>query len=285
LVNEIDEVDGLGKATTVEQMDERLGQPGYHPEEDLFLAELDGPLVGYADMVRELEIGRVILDGAVHPAHRGRGMGSRLLEIAIEHSRKLRAEVVQIPIAQGIQAGEHFVRKRGFRLVRRHWQMSFTEYRGWALHIPQGFELRHFVPGDEESLCALQNFAFAGSWGFRPNTVEEIHYLANTSWCQPEGILLISEGQRKVGYCWTMDDPVEKQKGYIRMMGVDPGYRGRGLGRVILVAGIEYLRKRGMTEIELLVDSRNHSAKRLYQSAGFKRKGTTLWYQRRLSSG
>ena len=105
----------------------------------------------------------------------------------------------------------------------------------------------------------------------------------NTICCHPEGILLISEGQKKVGYCWTMDDPARKQKGYIRMMGVDPEYRGRGLGRAILVAGIEYLRKRGMTEIELSVDSKNSSAKRLYQSAGFKRKGTTLWYQRRLS--
>ena len=283
LVNEIDEVDQLDKATSVEHMKERLGQPGYHPEEDLFLAELDGLLVGYADMVRELEIGRVILDGAVHPAHRGRGVGSRLLEIAIDHSRKLGAKVVQIPIAHGLQAGEHFVRKRGFRVVRRHWQMRLAEYGGGALQIPRGFELRHFLPGDEESLCSLQNLAFAGSWGFRPNTVEEIRYLVNTGWSHPEGILLICEGQRKVAYCLTMDDPCEKERGYIRMMGVDPVYWGRGLGRVILVAGIEYLRKRGMKEIELLVDSRNHSAKRLYQSVGFKRKGTTLWNQRRLS--
>lgn len=283
LVNEIDEVDGLGKATTMEQMQEHLGRPRCHPEEDLFLAELDGLLIGYVDMIRELEIGRVILDGAVHPAHRGQGVGSKLLQSATDHSQRLRAKVVQIPIVQGMQTGEHFVRKKGFRLVRRHWQMSLTEYGGEVLQIPQGFGLGHFVPGDEECLCTLQNLAFAGSWGFRPNTVEDIRHLMNTICCHPEGILLISEGQQKVGYCWTMDDPAEKQKGYIRMMGVDPEYRGLGLGRAILVAGIEYLRKRGMTEIELSVDSKNSSAKRLYQSAGFKRKGTTLWYQRRLS--
>jgi len=284
LVNEIDEVDGLGKATSMEYIKQRLGQPGYYAEEDLFLAELDGCLVGYADTVRELEIGRVILDVAVHQIHRGRGVGSKLLEIAIDNGRKLGAKVVHIPVAQGVEAGEHFVGKRGFRVVRRHWQMSLAEYGGGALQIPSGFELRHLLPGDEESLCALQNLAFIGSWGFRPNTVKEIRYLMNTSWCRPEGVLFINEGQRKVGYCWTMDDPTDKEKGYIRMMGVNPAYRGQGLGRAILVAGIEYLRKRGLKEIELLVDSRNHSAKRLYQSAGFKRKGTTLWYQRNLGS-
>lgn len=283
LMAEIDEVDRLGKAIPLEHMKERLGQPGYHPKEDLFLAEVDGLLVGYVDMVRELEIGRIIIDGAVHPAHRGRGIGSRLLEIAVAHGRKLRAEVVQIPVVNRMAASRSFVENKNFALVRRHWQMSLTRYGGGRPRIPHGFELRHFVPGDEEGLCALQNLAFAGSWGFRPNTVEEIRYLVNTSLCHAEGILLITEGQRMVAYCWTVDDPVDKEKACIRMMGVDPDYRGRGLGKAALVAGIEYLTKRGLKEIELLVDSRNPSAKRLYQSAGFKRKGTILWYQKRLS--
>lgn len=282
LVNEIDEVDGLGRVTSVEQMKEHLKRPCYHPDEDLFFAELDGLLVGYADMVRELEIGRVILEGAVHPAHRGQGVGSRLLEIAIDHSRKLGARAVQIPIAQKMQAGEQFVQQRGFRVVRRHWQMSLTEYGGGAPQIPHGFELRHFVPGDEEGLCTLQNLAFAGSWGFCTNTVDEIHYLANCSLCHPEGILFIAEGERLVGYCWTIDDPSDQEKGFIRMMGVDPSYHGRGLGRAILVAGINYLQSRGMTAIELTVDSGNTSAKRLYRSAGFERIDTTLWYEKRL---
>ncbi len=283
LVNEIIDVDGQGKATSVTQMEEQMRRPGYHPGEDLFFAELDGLLVGYANMERELEIGRIILDGAVHPEHRGRGVGGRLLEIAIDHSRKLEAKVIQIPIAQGMQAGAYCARKKGFRVVRRHWQMSLTEYRGGVPHIPNGFELRHFAPGDEGSLCALQNLAFAGSWGFRPNTVEEIRYLVNCSLCHSEGILLIAEGERLAGYCLTMDDASDKGRGFIRMMGVAPSYRGRGLGRALVVAGINYLRRRGMTAIELDVDSGNTSAKGLYQSVGFKRTGTTLWYERRLS--
>ncbi|RLC72672.1 MAG: hypothetical protein DRI26_02490, partial [Chloroflexi bacterium] len=126
LMAEIDEVDRLGKAIPLEHMKERLGQPGYHPKEDLFLAEADGLLVGYVDMVRELEIGRIIIDGAVHPAHRGRGIGSRLLEIAVAHGRKLRAEVVQIPVVNRMAASRSFVENKNFALVRRHWQMSLT---------------------------------------------------------------------------------------------------------------------------------------------------------------
>ncbi|KPJ52926.1 MAG: hypothetical protein AMJ37_02095 [Dehalococcoidia bacterium DG_18] len=283
LVNEIDKVDRLGKATSVEHLKERLGQTGYHPGEDIFLAEMDGLLVGYAEILRELEIGRVILDGAIHPAYRTRGVGTRLLEIALDRSAELGAEVVQIPIAQRMQASQRFVRKRGFVVVRRHWLMTLTKYRGEALQLPQGFQLRPFLPGNEERLCAIQNLAFVGSWGFRPNTVDEIRYLVNTSLCHYEGIFFITEGEEVVGYCWTMDEPADKDKGYIRMMGVDPSYRGRGLGRASLVAGINYLQRRGMKAIEITVDSHNLSAKRLYQSVGFKRREVILWHERRLS--
>lgn len=284
LVNDINEVDGLGKSTSVAQFKQRLEQPGYNSDEDLILAEIDSLIVGYADMVRELDIGRVILDIAVGSTNRGQGIGSRLLESAMDHGRKLGAKVIHIPIVQGVQPGEHFVRKRGFRVTRRHWQMSLTEYGVGVLQIPSGFELCHFRPGDEESLCLLQNLVFTGSWGFHPNTVEEIRYLVNEDWCRPNSILFICEGQRKVGYCWMMDHPIDKNKGYIRMMGINPIYRNQGLGKAILVAGIKHLKKCGKKEIELLVDSRNQSAKRLYQSVGFQKKGTTLWYQRNLCS-
>jgi len=282
LIHGIDEVDRLGRATSLAHMEEDLGRPGYYPEEDLFFAEVDGLVVGYADIVRELEIDRIVLDGAVHPAHRGRGIGGRLLEVAFEHGRELGAKVIQIPIAERMKIGQRLVQKRGFRVVRRQWQMSLTKYRVGSLQLHHGFELRHFVPGDEESLCALQNLAFAGSWGFRPNTVDDIHYLVNCSLCHAEGIPFIAEGERLVAYCWTMDDPSDKGRGLIRMMGVDPTYRRRGLGRAVLVAGVNYLQRRAMTRIELTVDSKNTSAKRLYQSVGFTGIGRTLWYQRRL---
>ena len=283
LVNEIDEKDRLGKATSLEHMRERLGQPHCHPEQNVFLAEENGLLVGYAEIQCELEIWRVILDGAVHPAHRYRSVGSSLLETAIEHSRKLGTLVAHIPVAEIMTSSRSFVEKRGFALVRHYRHMGLTSYKRAALPAIHGYEVRHFTCGDEEGLCVLQNLAFADSWGFRPNTTEEIHYLVNTSLCHPEGIPVVTEGQKMVAYCWTIDDAVDSKKAYVRMIGVDPAYRNRGLGRIVLVTGIEYLMERGMKKIELMVDSENASAQCLYQSLGFKQKGILLWYEKRLS--
>jgi mycothiol synthase len=166
--------------------------------------------------------------------------------------------------------------------VRRHWRMSLTNYTGAAASTLSGFELRHFLPGDEESLCTLQNLAFADQWGFCPNTLEETRHLVNTSVCHPEGIIFVGGGTRKVAYCWTMDDAVDAGKAYVRMIGVDPAYRGRGLGRAVLVAALDYVTRRGIRDVELLVDSSNTPAQRLYESLGFIREGVILWYEKRL---
>ena len=285
LINEIDAPENLGKASSVEHTRERLGEPGRHPDKDVFLAEEQGLLVGYAEVQSELGIGRAVLEGAVHPAHRCRGVGSALLEAAVERGREMGAEVVQTPIPDEMTVSRVFAEKRGFALVRRHWRMSLANYAGAAAPTLSGFELRHFLPGDEESLCTLQNLAFADHWGFCPNTAEEIRYLVNTSVCHAEGIVFLCGGERKVAYCWTMDDAVDAAKAYVRMIGVDPAYRGRGLGRAVLVAALDYLTRRGIERVELLVDSSNAAAQRLYESLGFKREGLILWYERRLVPG
>jgi ribosomal-protein-alanine N-acetyltransferase len=47
-------------------------------------------------------------------------------------------------------------------------------------------------------------------------------------------------------------------------------YRGRGLGRWLLIWGIERLRSIGIDTIELSVDAENENAVGLYRSVGFE---------------
>jgi ribosomal protein S18 acetylase RimI-like enzyme len=67
------------------------------------------------------------------------------------------------------------------------------------------------------------------------------------------------------------------------MTGVHPDYRGRGLGRAVLLGGMTYLTENGAKTIELEVDDLNRSAKELYRSAGFREVGHSLWYERALA--
>ena len=66
----------------------------------------------------------------------------------------------------------------------------------------------------------------------------------------------------------------------IGMIGVVPSYRGKGVSRHILQAGMKYLRSAGMPEICLEVDGSNDPAVRLYKSTGFKTMGERHWFER-----
>ena len=65
-------------------------------------------------------------------------------------------------------------------------------------------------------------------------------------------------------------------------MWVDPALRGRGLGRALVEAVIEWARDRGFTRIDLWVTERNQPAVRLYERTGFEptgRRGVLPWNQ------
>jgi len=64
------------------------------------------------------------------------------------------------------------------------------------------------------------------------------------------------------------------------MLGVDPDYRSKGIGRELMMAGLARLRDRGLRVAELTVDSENRTARRLYESLGFEVRANTLWYEK-----
>lgn len=52
---------------------------------------------------------------------------------------------------------------------------------------------------------------------------------------------------------------------------VDPEHRGRGVGRLLLDAALEFFRSRGAPRVVLWTAERNEAAQRLFASVGFRR--------------
>jgi len=68
------------------------------------------------------------------------------------------------------------------------------------------------------------------------------------------------------------------------VVGVDPGERGTGLGRALTLAGLGYLRDRGLAEAMLYVDEDNVPAIKMYEGLGFTRWSTDAMYRQRTSA-
>ena len=69
------------------------------------------------------------------------------------------------------------------------------------------------------------------------------------------------------------------------MLGAHPRYQGLGLGRAALLAGMRLLLDRGARTIELTVDAGNDAAKQLYESVGYQRVNSRLWFEAGLNAG
>ena len=282
---EAERLETTGRCVSPQVIAERLDRPNYSPEQDLFLAELAGNIVGYMDATPELPIGRVILDCWIHPEHRRRGLAKELLGFAIQHAKKLRVKVAHVNIPEDNIVAKGVLSGMGFQCIRRFLELKLDIAELlWQAIDQTNLGCCHLQRGAEDKLTCIQNRSFADTWGFNPNTVEEITYCTSLINSSPEDIVLTCENDKVTGYCWTgityAGIATGERKGRIFMIGVDPDYRGRGLGKRALLAGLAHLKNKGMQVAELTVDSENKAACALYRSVGFKVRTSSLWYEK-----
>lgn len=286
LFNSINGIGDTEKAWDVELAEQFLSQPSCKPEENCFLAEIAGSPVGFAMVSPELPIGRTVASGGVMEQHCNRGVGRTLLDTAVKRATGLGASVLDIQVSADSPAGRHLLESADFRLVRTYCDMRWEGDEVPSAEPPAGFGVRSFVVSqDEEALTRLQNAAFGDSWGFCPNTVEEIEAKLKFKTSDPEGVIFVTHGERPAGYNWTFRaEGPSGSTGWVAMTGVHPDYRRQGIGRTALLAGMRYLSERGVRTIDLEVDGQNSAAIELYGSTGFRRVRETVWYQRALGT-
>jgi ribosomal protein S18 acetylase RimI-like enzyme len=144
--------------------------------------------------------------------------------------------------------------------------------------------LRPATPADEPFIAAM--LAEAASWERSPGedpfplddllAIPEIaDYVADWGRVGDAGIIAEVDGE-PAGACWLRRFTAEHPGyGFIDEdvpgvgLGVDPAFRGRGLGTALLAATVQLARERGAGALSLSVWERNGAARRLYERAGF----------------
>ena len=263
-----------------------LGRSNYSLEKDLFIAELNRRIVGIADVTTELRIARAIIEWFVHPSVQKKRIGKELVKYGCERGRQQGAKVAHISSPEEDKFTRNFAVELGFTQARCFLGMEAV-LAGSYEKIPVSVPVEHFRAGDAALLATVQNRIFTGSWGFCPNSPDDIQYffrLTQTKW---QYILMIRENAKIIGYCWLHPviregKPIEKRKWRLHMFGIDPEFQGKGWGKKLLLACWEYLRKREVSSLELTVDSENTPAIQLYKSVGFRQKSREFWYEKNL---
>ena len=239
-------------------------------------------LRGFCLVFPEPLAGRCVLNIHVAP---GEGLedGYRaLVRAGLERTREVSAAAAHIALWPPYDRAAD-LEGEGFEMARVYWDMTWEEERIADVELPDGYGVRHFGADDVAELTRVHNASFAGSWGFSPYSEEQTAHrvdMANTSY---RGIRLLFHGEQMAGYCWTllMSDGRRRQ-GVIGSIGLAPEFMGRGVSKIILADGMQYLRSAGADYVRLEVDGDNIPAIRLYQSTGFHKTGELHWYERKL---
>ena len=282
---ETEQLDRSGRYISTRRLAEDLAQPNFAPEENIFVAESNGSLVGYAGLNLEPDTGRALLSGLVHPRHRRKGAASKLFARARQRAVAAGSTALQISVPHTNLAAKKTLERLGLRYIRKFFELQLDpDNFKFVTADPGKYINRSLLHGEADRLTALQNRCFAGSWGFNPNTVAEIVYWLNMSGCAPDDVIMVYFQNTPLGYCWTRLDPAKdkagaKDKGLIHMLGVDPDFRQKGIGSIALAAGIAYLKGQGVKTVMLTVDGQNPAALALYESAGFSMYSKTEWYE------
>jgi mycothiol synthase len=223
----------------------------------------------------------------VRPDQRRHGLGSALLgtaaELADDSPLRIWAHG-NLPAAQG------FAEAHGWERVRELWQMSrpLTDPLPDA-PLPTGFTLRAFRPGlDDDAWLAINAAAFAhhaeqGAW-----EVADLQQRMAEPWFDPAGFLLLVDDAtgELAGFHWTKVHPAsagsaaDGRVGEVYVVGVAPGYQGRGLAKPLTLAGLAHLRAQGLAVVILYVDGDNEAAIRTYSGLGFTRRTLDVQYAR-----
>lgn len=232
----------------------------------LWLAREDGTTVGFA-----LRHAEHLLELAVHPDHRRRGVGLALASAALPEGTRVEAwSHADHPGAERLALHFGVPRERELRIMRRPLR-DLPE-------VPEtdGVVIRGFEPGDEAAVVDVNSHAFAHHPEQGHMTLADFQERTREEWFDPAGLLLAVpalgvDGPPLLGFHWTKEHRDEDPPyGEVYVVAVNPKAAGRGLGRALTLAGLHHLAGQGHDDVLLYVDGDNEPAVALYAGLGFE---------------
>ncbi|NET42603.1 GNAT family N-acetyltransferase [Okeania sp. SIO2B3] len=298
-------VDRLDEWVSVSDLRQAFNAPDVDRERDISLWEnADGKLIGFGKLsIQEAVDG--YLSFKVHPTVRGEGIEqeiirwgeARMKDFARDRgvSVKLRAatrddktECIALLESCGFTPKRHFFnmeRSLTDPLPKPEFPIGFTLQCHSSAQFSGKQEQQHFL----EAWVEMYNQTFIDHWNFHELTVEKLeHKMSYPKYRQDLDLVALTADGTFAAFCLCFIHPEDNQRkgtreGRIADLGTRRGFRERGLGKAMLLSGMERLQTVGMDKAILGVDAENPSgANRLYESVGFRKIHAKIIYGKEL---
>ncbi len=149
--------------------------------------------------------------------------------------------------------------------------------------FPEGFTLRPAAGEQElEAIVALHRAAF----GTQNMMIENRRaIMRNPAYIRELDLLLEAPNGTLAAFCYCTipkeaNELSGRNEGEIAIIGTSPAYQRRGLGRAMLLVGLQRLKDFGVETATLGTSSENEGAHFVYFSVGFQVSHRALWYSK-----
>jgi mycothiol synthase len=278
----LDEAHTLGRPSRIGLTDLRAWLSGADPEKDTWLVEEDGRFVALGWHEANGDLSFAV--GVVHPEARGRGLGGRLVEQATARAREMGAKRLHYAALEPDAGAPALLTGHGFREVRRFYEMGIAlDGTPPAPTLPDGLVLDTFRVEEAEAFHAALDEAFQDHWEHHSRPWEEW-------WAKQQNVpdfdptlwFVVRDGDEIAAT--ARNDANRNGGGWVGALGVRRTWRGKGLGKALLLHTFGEFHRRGIDRVSLGVDAESPTgATRLYESAGMTVEIEQVVYEKALA--
>lgn len=283
LLTEIESMDHDGEETSEEYLRSMNEWPNFDPDQNVWVAEADGLLVGYGQILPRPESHSSIYV-VVHPAHRRTRLGSKLLSLALSRARETQSKNILVYANGHNTATNAFLQHHSFEVAGTSGTMVAPVGDLPPAKIPPGFSLRRYPElGNPQIVVQALDTCYRGMVGHRQNVTSADRYI---NYHGEEGIhLLFNERDTLIGVCAGKPQGKADERGISDLLDA-PGfikeYRHRGLQRFLTLAVMNWLRGNSSRPITLEYWGDEEEAIEVYRSLGFELVNQQITYHKEL---
>jgi mycothiol synthase len=251
------------------------------------VVEETSKVIGYAHLDQTDLVAGPSVELVVDPDHRSFGIGKQLLRKAVE----ICGQNLRLWVHGENEAAAALANSFSFEKIRTVLQMQkqLTDIEKLP-EIDPTIIIRSFLPGiDSNDWLSLNNRVFKDHPEQSDWQLSDLNHRLDEEWFDEKGFFVASLNNQMIGSTWTKihgalthdhggshDHPAI---GEIYITAVDPNYAGSGLGRVLTITALNYLKYQGLKDAMLYVDFDNTRALSLYKSLGFTESGKDILYR------
>lgn len=295
LMNDCEAVDRTDSGTSVSELRQSFNAPSIDKTRNIYLWEdAEGQLVGFGRLW--VPPATEIIDGflgfRVHPTARGKDLERQIIAWGEGRMREIQQERgVPVKLRSSSRADQSeritLLESSGFRADRYFFAMERSLSQPIPEpQLPEGFRLRQMQgEQDLQAWVEMYNQAFIDHWNHHELTIERVrHELNNPCYNSDLDLIATATDGTFAAFCYCRINPEDNKRkgrpeGLIICLGTRRGFRHQGLGRAMLLTGMQRLQAAGVEIAKLGVDVENPTgALRLYESVGFQKAFTHISY-------